>query len=354
MPTVTRTREFDLAVFIGRQQPPTKAHNHVEKIALERADNLLILMGSSFIPRTHRNPFHVDERIFIKQSEHKDSLDRIAFCKLQDVPYDDLEWASKVRTSVNFHIDGLDDPRVALIGHSKDSTSFYLKMFPEWDSVEVGNLDGINATDFRDSLFSGTPNWDLVTPECRAFVEGFQMSSAFVDLKKAWDDDRAYGEPYKDLPFPPIFQTVDAVVHQAGKILMVKRKNNPGRGLWALPGGFLEHREKIVDAIIRELCEETRIAVPMTTLYRCLVTTQTFDDPWRSTRGRTITTAGLIDLDSELHRDASMKKKPSMTKVKGADDAAEAKWISIPEINQSLVFEDHYGIIMAMIKHLGK
>jgi bifunctional NMN adenylyltransferase/nudix hydrolase len=75
-----------------------------------------------------------------------------------------------------------------------------------------------------------------------------------------------YKESWKAAPFPPTFVTVDAVVVQSGHVLLVKRKAMPGAGLWALPGGFLNQEETLLDGAIRELKEETKIKVPVPVL----------------------------------------------------------------------------------------
>src|SRR3546814_1033727 len=77
---------------------------------------------------------------------------------------------------------------------------------------------------------------------------------------------------------------------------MVKRRGYPGKGLWALPGGFLNHRERVIEAAIREATEETGIDVSKTVLRNALVDTFFEDNPWRSTRGRTITFASIFHL----------------------------------------------------------
>ncbi|MBN1523657.1 MAG: NUDIX hydrolase [Spirochaetales bacterium] len=51
--------------------------------------------------------------------------------------------------------------------------------------------------------------------------------------------------------------TVDAVVREKGKILLIQRNNEPCRGFWALPGGYMDYNETAEQAAIRELEEET-------------------------------------------------------------------------------------------------
>ena len=145
-------------------------------------------------------------------------------------------------------------------------------------------------------------------------------------------------EYYKALPYKPIFTTVDACVVQSGHVLLVKRRAAPGKGLWALPGGFLNADEYVDDAVLRELREETGIKVPEPVLRGSVVCWDKFDHPHRSARGRTITFAYLIHLaDGKL------------PKVKGADDAEKAKWVPIADVRRDMIFEDHYHIINSLM-----
>lgn len=50
---------------------------------------------------------------------------------------------------------------------------------------------------------------------------------------------------------------VGGIVWQEDKVLLVQRAQNPGKGNWAIPGGFVDQRERISEAIVRELREET-------------------------------------------------------------------------------------------------
>lgn len=54
---------------------------------------------------------------------------------------------------------------------------------------------------------------------------------------------------------------VGAVLLSEGKILLEKRKNEPGRGKWSIPGGLVDLRESPEQAVIREVLEETCLEV---------------------------------------------------------------------------------------------
>ena len=120
--------------------------------------------------------------------------------------------------------------------------------------------------------------------------------------------------PYTyDYPRPMV--TVDAAVFKMQRnslhILLVKRKNDPFKDCWAIPGGFVEMNESLDEAVARELEEETGLKnVLLMQLY-------TYGDVDRDPRGRTITVLYYGYLTD------------SKTKVKGNDDASEAKWFPI-------------------------
>ena len=129
------------------------------------------------------------------------------------------------------------------------------------------------------------------------------------------------------------------MVVQSGHVLLVERGAMPGKGLWALPGGFLEQSERTEDGMLRELKEETKIKVPVPVLRGSIVASKVFDDPHRSSRGRTITHAFLVHLQPDVQ----------LPRVKGSDDAAKARWFPLSEVKREMMFEDHLDIIMSLM-----
>ena len=113
---------------------------------------------------------------------------------------------------------------------------------------------------------------------------------------------------------------VGAVVVKDGALLMVKRGADPGKGLWSIPGGRLEHGEYIVDAIKREVREETGLDVEVGDLL------------------------GILELPGEPHfviLDHLAAAIGDAAPV-AADDAAEVRWVPLAEI-ESLECTPHFA-----------
>ena len=122
--------------------------------------------------------------------------------------------------------------------------------------------------------------------------------------------------------------TVDIVVFMGGGIVLIKRKNDPFKDMFALPGGFIEYgKETLIQAAVRELKEETNLNVKY-----LLNPLGEYSHPRRDPRGHTITFAYYVELN-----DTYIKK------LKAKDDAKEVKLFSLLEMPE-LAF-DHAKII---------
>jgi ADP-ribose pyrophosphatase YjhB (NUDIX family) len=116
-----------------------------------------------------------------------------------------------------------------------------------------------------------------------------------------------------DYPRPSV--TVDLVIFTIAeddlKVLLIRRGQEPFKGRWALPGGFVEIDESLERAAARELKEE----VGVTNVY--LEQLYTFGEPRRDPRGRVISVSYFALVDAERQR------------IVAASDAAEAQWHSV-------------------------
>ncbi|MCK4365300.1 MAG: NUDIX hydrolase [Thermoplasmatales archaeon] len=122
--------------------------------------------------------------------------------------------------------------------------------------------------------------------------------------------------------------TADGILIKNQQILLVKRKNQPFKGKWALPGGFVEYGEKTEDTVIREVLEETGLKTKINQL------AGVYSDPDRDPRGHTITVAYILDIiGGEL--------------VAG-DDASDVKFFNVKEL-PDLSF-DHSKIINEVLQ----
>ena len=110
----------------------------------------------------------------------------------------------------------------------------------------------------------------------------------------------------------------------ARSILLVQRAHDPFAGAWALPGGFVEAGERVREAAVRELREETGVAAgPLELL-------GVYDTPGRDPRGPTVSIVYVAHGGAELP-------------ASGADDAADARWHALERL-PPLAF-DHAAIV---------
>jgi 8-oxo-dGTP diphosphatase len=129
--------------------------------------------------------------------------------------------------------------------------------------------------------------------------------------------------------YPRPMLTVDVVVLAATgtsrSVLLIQRGNPPFRGSWALPGGFVEQGEQVVEAAPRELAEETGLRVGELRLLGV------YDTPGRDPRGWTVSVVYLAHV-------------PSEAVVAGGDDASDARWFATDELPE-LAFD--HALILA-------
>jgi len=347
------SKKLDLITYIGRFQPFHSGHQYALRTALSKASHVLLLIGSSGEPSSLRNPWSFRERTdMIRSCVSADDWKRITIQPLTDMTYNDAAWAAQVQQLVDECCNVVQKvtvavpPTVGMLCPKKDlSTSAYLEMFPQYTPVQCEiSPCHTNASDIRRQLFgvfSQLPPDGVVHYKIRDFLFDYMVNNVgYTHLQDETSFDVAHAKMWESSPYPPTFNTVDAVVIQSGHILLIRRKFSPGKGMYALPGGYLNQDETLLNGMIRELREETGIKVPEKVLRGSIVQTKTFDDPNRSSRGRIITQAYHIQLNGA-----------SLPIVRGEDDADKAEWFTLNEFlgMRCVMFEDHYAMIKSML-----
>ncbi len=347
-----------LTVLIGRMSIFHNGHAELISRALEKSSHVLVLIGSSGLARNTKNPFTFEERKAVildwynGLNAHK-YMGRLSVEPIHDHPYNDQAWIREVQAIVVSVMEehGISEYPKYLTGADRDYSSWYLKSFGNFfnlDLVESSKAGfAMSATQLRARYFKDyMGHIHQLTPESTAnFLEEFKQHPEYAVLVKEFEFIETYKASWKAAPYPPIFVTTDCCVIQSGHILLITRDAFPGRGLWALPGGFLEQEEKLIDGAIRELQEETSIGLSKAQLYGSIKDKEVFDNPGRSSRGRTITTCFLLQL-------SNIYALPTLKPQKG--EVKKVAWVPISEAlsETDKWFEDHHAIASTMISRI--
>lgn len=129
----------------------------------------------------------------------------------------------------------------------------------------------------------------------------------------------------------PIVGVGGVVQDGHGRILVLRRRNAPARGRWTLPGGKVEHGERLAEAVRRELSEETGLEVEVGDL------------------------VGVSEMVSEDRHYVIVDLRATITggELRAGDDASEVRWVGRAELERLtttrglLEFLDEHGIELA-------
>ncbi len=363
-----KKRKLDYAVYIGRFQPFHLGHMQCVVEALKNAEKLIIMIGSINQAPSVRNPWSFEQRQqMIVESLSDSQLPRIIFVGIEDSVYEPGQWRAEVRRLVASSIasdrfgERKSNASVLIIGHFRDNTSQYLRQFLEWKTISVNDYQSIHATTIRNSWFDAfredeqgqerlslisarkkrrqqwiESNQSMLSPQGLRWMLNFSKSEQAVKIIEEAAYIKEYQAQFTPLQWPVILVTTDAVLVRNRQVLMVKRRHFPGKGLWALPGGFVDRDERIEEALFRELKEETGINMSTHELSRYQLAKHVFDDPNRSSRGRTITHSRFYQLPEQF-----------VSILQAGDDASEVCWFDLGSLIdiRDQIFEDHYQIV---------
>ncbi len=334
---------YDLAVCIGRFQPFHLGHLALLRRALDIAERVAVVLGSAHHARSPKNPWTWQERdAMIRAALPEADRGRVDMLPVRDY-YDQPRWVAAVRRAVDETAPTARS--VALVGHFKDVTSGYLSDFPAWALVSIDKAGDVDATPIRDALFAAAPSEldgvlnglaDRLPSSTLAGLRTWVTEPVRSQLAEEWRMLRHYRDQWAVAPYPPVLVTVDTVILCQGRVLLIRRGQAPGKGLLAVPGGFIEQHETVYRSAVRELEEETSLALSEPELRQCLQAVAVFDHPGRSQRGRVITHAHYFDLGDR-----------PVPAVQAGDDAASVAWVEIGALQalEDQFHDDHFHML---------
>jgi len=352
-------------VVLGRFQLVHEGHLALIAKACENDSEVYILVGSADKSRDVCNPFTFEERysMLVKLSDpstfeqierlrkyglQKLELERKLILPIQDCDTD-AEWIGCLQNTIQDIKKNNKDSQVNLITCKKDDkTANYIdlikdaKIFDDVIEIEpyLENGKVISAKNKRKEYFTKIPSivdyvgWGGYGYMCEN--DYLEMQKKYIEAGLITEDDVYYANYQEEVKqYPRIEHTADIAVFHGNNVLLIKRGKAPGKGLYALPGGFVNQNETLKECALRELKEETGLVVN-NRIYVQLI--GNFDNPNRSRRGRVITTlyTALLPKDYDINA------------VKAGDDASNVEWINAGDalkMGKDAFFEDHYDML---------
>lgn len=327
-----------LVACVGHFAVPDEVQLELLRSALTRAGRVRVFITRAFQAPSARLPFGWRERAdMLAASLDNARLSRIDFEPVRE-HWDAKRTLSAVQAGVAAH-HAAGEPITCLWSGPEPE--------PEdrprgWTFEELGDTDA-RGEPRMDALYAAhepEAAWDGMQDELpsgtREHVRAWLGTPAFERLREEWRHIDREKKVWAAVPYPVTLVTVDAVVRASGHLLLIERGRPPGRGLWALPGGFLEREETLLQSALRELLEETGLPLSERALRGHLRGVKVFDHPERSQRGRVVTHAHFFDLGDE-----------APPPVRGGDDARAARWVPIAELAglETRLHDDHFHVI---------
>jgi bifunctional NMN adenylyltransferase/nudix hydrolase len=159
---------YDVVVYIGRFEPYHNGHDALVLQALALGKWVVMVLGSDGAPSSLKNPLFADQRmVMIASCIAGDDVNRVLFAPVPDFG-DNESWVAKVQEVVARAVPGA--VRVALIGHFKDDSSYYLNFFPDWQLESVPRANDLDATTVRNVMFDQRRPLDERLAEMRDMV----------------------------------------------------------------------------------------------------------------------------------------------------------------------------------------
>lgn len=326
-----------VAVVCARFQPPCRAHVEAVRLAAACHARVLVVLVGADEACSLTNPWSLAARRALLMAALPGMRPDTCLA-LRDRRYERLRWSTEFAARVGEHLPPAASVRVI----ADPGSSAWIPPLPvQWPRQAPATPFGPAEQALRTGLLwrATAPDWSALAPLLAPGTDALLRESLATPPLAALREEAAYLTAYRETwaaaPYPPVFVTVDALVTWRDEVLLIERGRLPGRGLMALPGGFVDPSETLATACVREVREETGLELAA----EVPAAARVFDDPERSLRGRTITHVFHFDLDPARARPA----------VAGADDARAARWLPQAGLGPAQFFEDHYAILQHML-----
>lgn len=226
-------------LFIGRFQPFHNGHAAVIAQMLNEVDKIIIGIGTPQLHHTFHNPLTIGERKDMIRWEFKNAIDdgRITCVPIADI-YDAENWVNHVESLVS-------EFQVVYTNNNIVENLFKDKGY---EVKNITDTPDISSTRIRDMMIKRKSDWvDYVPLKIGFFLVKMKISTRLRDI-------------YAKYLRPAV--TCDTIIKHKDGIVFIKRKNEPFKNFWALPGGFMEAgKENAEECAIREVREETSLKI---------------------------------------------------------------------------------------------
>jgi bifunctional NMN adenylyltransferase/nudix hydrolase len=326
------------AIVVGRFQPFHLGHLSLLERALRSAPRVVVVLGSAWLARSPRHPFSWRERAAMIAAAAGEQAARLSFVPVRDAA-SESRWRSAVLRAVRGQVGtalpvrqfaGAPSPRL-------DRPS----ALPGWEFELVPRRAGVGSGALRRALFAAPTSAaglavlrEHLPAPVLAYLHAWVELPWLRALVADWQALRVEGERWAGAPRLPVRVSADAVVRSGDRVLLARRSAPPGEGLWALPGDEPRCHERLAQAAMRALREQTGIGVLPISLEDALREAVVFDDPRRAWSGRAI---------AHAHRFELGEHEPGLR----GGDPAPAAWVPLAELrgDGGTLVDDHHAIL---------
>lgn len=334
---IVEKKTYEFSIYIGRFQPFHLGHLESIKFALKYSKKLIIILGGAYSSPSPRGPWNIAQRIeMINSCLSETEKNKIYFVGIRDRLYCEEKWIQNVQGEV-FKITN-SVRNIAIIGHQKDASSYYLKIFPQWEFLETGNFKSINATDIRNLLFLKNDFSKIskyVPKPILKYLTKYAKSNDYNLLKRKFKYiEKNRNKLRRD-------SVTNALIFCNQYILLLMSKEPLKKDLYSLPEVDYLDRE-FENNSLENLQNEVTIDIDKEHLSMSYVSSDFFNYSERFPLGKQLSKTYLF-----------MIKSDNLPLISAAKNSLKVMWVLLDDLPffQDKMYADHYQIIQKFNKN---